>query len=198
MPDPAIAKLKTEAAQLAARAKADRAIADRAERSGMREIAAAKEMKRQADNKFAEVKKLEQARKRDLKLIHIARKQLALTDDAYRALLQRLTGLDTTADMTAHQRRQVLAEFRRFGWKPKRAAKPSAQGEPAGQHEKVRALWLELHRLGAVRDPSSAALGAYCKRMTGVQRPEWLDAKQANRVIESLKQWLERVQGETT
>ena len=188
MPDPKIAKIKAEAASMAARAKHDHDTAQYAERGGLHEMAVAAELKRQAQGKFAEVKTLEQARKKDLQKIHIARKALAMTEEAYRAMLQRLTGIATTADMNAPQRRQVLAEFRRFGWSAKRKSGSNPQTD------KIRALWYELADAGAVSDRSAASLGAYCKRMSGVQPPGWLDGAQESRVIETMKSWLTRVE----
>jgi phage gp16-like protein len=60
------------------------------------------------------------------------------------------------------------------------------------QSKKIRALWLELHEVGKVRDPSEASLGAYVKRQTKVEALQWLSTEQASRVIESLKSWLSR------
>ncbi|STZ83109.1 phage associated protein [Bergeriella denitrificans] len=65
----------------------------------------------------------------------------------------------------------------------------------AGQVKKIRALWLELHRLGAVRNPSELALAKFVKRMTGVDYQGWLDVDNASKVIEHLKKWVLRVVG---
>ena len=61
-----------------------------------------------------------------------------------------------------------------------------------GQIKKIRALWLELHGIGAVRNPSELALGRFVKRMVGVDYHGWLDIDNAQKVIEHLKQWLLR------
>lgn len=61
-----------------------------------------------------------------------------------------------------------------------------------GQSKKIRALWLELHQAGKVRDPSEASLASYVKRLTQVDALQWLSTAQASNVIESLKKWLAR------
>lgn len=58
--------------------------------------------------------------------------------------------------------------------------------------KKIRALWLELHGIGAVKNPSELALGRFVKRMVGVDYHGWLDIDNAQKVIEHLKQWLLR------
>jgi hypothetical protein len=56
----------------------------------------------------------------------------------------------------------------------------------------IFALWTEMKP--HLENSSEAALCSFCKRQTGVERPEWLDARQANKVIEGLKAWGTRLQ----
>jgi hypothetical protein len=44
-----------------------------------------------------------------------------------------------------------------------------------------------------VKNPSEAALASYVKRLTGVDRLEWLSTEQASSVIETLKKWQKRM-----
>jgi phage gp16-like protein len=214
MPDPRITQLKAEAAKLSACAASARMAAklsayaasarmdaNYAERGGLHELDDAASLEGVARNVFAQVSGMEKGRKRDLQMIHIARKDIAMTDDSYRSMLKRLTGLTTAADMVAHQRRKVIAEFCSFGWNPKghrarvdAAGKAVPDSTPSGQQSKILALWEELADAGAVKDRSSHALSAYCLRMTLVARLEWLDSAQASRVIEALKQWIKRTE----
>ena len=53
-------------------------------------------------------------------------------------------------------------------------------------------MWISLHQLGAVRDPSEAALEAFARRQLGVDRLRWAVASEANALIEALKQMAER------
>jgi len=77
-------------------------------------------------------------RARDLKRIHAAARQMAWTDDTYRAILERVTGQTSAAALTARQRQRVLTEFARLGWKPQKSkthrapTPPSPPGSGAG------------------------------------------------------------------
>lgn len=132
-------------------------------------------------------------RRSELAAIHTARKDLALAEDTYRDLLERITGKRSAADLDERGRRAVIEEFRRLGWKKKHAKRAGTRALATdGISRKIRALWLSLYQLGSVRDPSENALAAYVKRLTGVDALQWQSAVQANTVIESLKSWCVR------
>lgn len=128
--------------------------------------------------------------------IHVAKKQLALEDDSYRAILQRVTGKSSSADMSTGQLESVLKEFIRLGFTgTHRTAKPARKGglPTDDQARKIRALWLNLYHLGEIRESSEEALVAYCRRMSGVAAIEWMHPEQFDRVIRGLLGWLERI-----
>lgn len=54
----------------------------------------------------------------------------------------------------------------------------------------------DLRRIGAVRTdvPDELWLCVFAKKLTGVDRLEWLDPNQASKTIEALKNWLKREQ----
>lgn len=130
--------------------------------------------------------------------VQIARRDLGLDEDTYRAILSRLTGRASASDCTDAQLGVVLDEFKAKGWKPKvvqgggavRRGKPAAAGQPVAR--KARALWISLHQLGVVRDPSEAALEAFARRQLGVDRLRWAVASEANALIEALKGMADR------
>lgn len=128
-------------------------------------------------------------------LIHVAKKELALNEDNYRALLQGVTGKDSLRDMKLKELEAVIQRFKDFGFKkkkskPKRAGKrKSANSEHA---RLIRALWLSLYHLGEVRDPSEEAMSAYVKRMSKVDDLKWLDEKQSQKVLGGLRDWMRR------
>lgn len=130
--------------------------------------------------------------------IHIGKGQLHLSEDIYRDIIREASGgkTESAADLDWRGRRAVLERYAELGWKPrhrgKTPAKPSRPLADDGQSRKIRALWIELHQAGKVRDSSEQALGSYLKRMTGVAALQWLNNEQAILVIESLKKWLER------
>jgi phage gp16-like protein len=126
-------------------------------------------------------------RRRDLAAIHVAKKQLGLDDDTYRDMLWAVGRVRSAADLDFAGRRRVLEHLQACGFRQRR---PQAR-DP--QSRKVRAVWLELKTLGALRDASEGALAAYVERATGVKALQWLSADQASRVIEQLKAWRKRV-----
>lgn len=115
--------------------------------------------------------------------LHIARKELRLSDADYRAALTRATGKASAADLNADEREKALAEFRRLGWK----GKPTTNSVDRPHVGKLIALWREAASEGAIRDGSDAALRAFVLRQTGVAAPQFLNPKQANAVIEAVK-----------
>lgn len=58
-------------------------------------------------------------RNKDLAKIHIAKKQLGLDDDSYRAMLQMVAGVDSAAHLSMDGRRKVLAHLRKAGFRAK-------------------------------------------------------------------------------
>jgi len=141
-----------------------------------------------------------------IRLVHVAKRDLALDDDTYRAMLMSVTGEVSSADLTVPQLERVLAHMKKSGFTVRHKSpkdRPRDSAHPPGglsrsiaqdaQSKKIRALWLSLHDMGAVRDCSEAALGAYVKRIAHCDALQWLDSDQASRVIETLKKWQERV-----
>lgn len=144
--------------------------------------------------------------------VQIARKELRLDDAAYRAMLERLTGRTSSADCTDAQLGRVLDEMKAKGWKPRVVAGGKPYGgrkgtvvidDPAAPHrrpqpasspvaKKARALWISLHQLGEVDDPSEAALEAFARRQLKIDRLHWVKPDHAYRLIEALKAWATR------
>lgn len=129
-----------------------------------------------------------------IQLIHIAKSQLHLDDDTYRAMLTANTGKSSTKEMTLIELRTVFEHLKTAGFKttpPKQSGKLRLADDD--QSKLIRHLWLSLHGLGEVRDPRESALANYVKRQTGVQFLQWLTIEQASTVIESLKKWEMRI-----
>ncbi|QQQ19695.1 regulatory protein GemA [Brevundimonas vitis] len=136
--------------------------------------------------------------------VQIARKELGLAEDDYRAILLRLTGQTSSAECNDAELGRVLDEFKAKGWTPKvvaggrKARKPQSQkGRPIAPADhpaakKARALWLSLWNLGEIRDPSETALEAFARRQLKVERLQWADQGQTYKLIEALKAMAER------
>lgn len=116
--------------------------------------------------------------------IHIAKSQLGLDDDSYRALLARVAGVRSAKDLNPRQAEKVLAEFQRLGWTPRPGTRQGrAKPRPAKSRQavmgKVEALLAEAKRPWAYAD--SMAL-----HMFQVERVEWLDDSQLQRLMQAL------------
>lgn len=132
--------------------------------------------------------------------VHIAKKELGLDDGAYRAMLERITGRSSAKDCTEADLGRVLDELKAKGWKPRLkvvASGPGAAGRRAALAsspvaKKARAMWISLHQLGAVRDPSEKALESFGRRQLGVEKLQWANQSHGFRLIEALKAMAER------
>lgn len=128
-----------------------------------------------------------------LSAIHVAKKQLGLDDDTYRAVLRRVTGKSSTADMDDRERQRVVEHFRKEGFKPAAGKRRKLDGNYAPV---LQALWIGAWNLGIVRDESDAALLAFVKRQTGIDHVRFLrDQDDAMKAIEALKGWMHRAAG---
>ncbi len=145
-------------------------------------------------------------RRRELAQIHIAVQELGMTDDDHRSLLWSVCQVKSAADLDWTGRKRYLDHLKKLGFKPRsKTAKPGQQrvrgpgkAQPSRQlaqdaeSRKIRALWLLLHQLGAVRNPSEESLAAYVKRITKVDALQWISGEQAETLIETLKKWAMR------
>ena len=139
------------------------------------------------------------ARQRLIRLIHVGKRELGLDDETYRTLLSGCVAKDSTSTMSVPELERVLERMKRSGFKVRvKSARPPAQsrpGRPLAQYpeaRKVRALWLFLHQLGAVKNPSEEALAAYVKRIAKVDALQWTNGNQTEALIETLKKWAMR------
>lgn len=116
-------------------------------------------------------------------------KGLALTDESYRDVLQRITGHRSAALCDDRQLYDVLKEFDRLGGGQKGQGRPIADSPMA---RRCRALWLSLANLDEVEDGSELALAAFVKRQTGREDMRFCNAEQFASVIDALKDWCRR------
>jgi phage gp16-like protein len=142
----------------------------------------------------------------ELAKIHIARKDLALTEEIYRDIIREASGgkTESSGELNWRGRRAVLERFRELGWKPRHAGKKAGQrpSRPLADYPEakmIRGLWIELHQLHqagaakAVRDSSEKALNSFVKRMTGIDDLHWLQRRgRVDHIIEALKAWVDR------
>lgn len=138
-------------------------------------------------------KPIDPSRGREIKLIHVARRELQLDEDTYRAMLQAVAGVSSSSDLDATGRKAVLDHMKRKGFKVKSKGDKPAAGKVDPQYTKIQALWSELHTRGAVRVNTEAARRVYMKRMTGRDAPSFCNNAELANVIEALKKWIKRL-----
>lgn len=99
----------------------------------------------------------DQLRLSDTKKIHIAKKDLAMDDATYRALLLRVTGKTSSKDCSPRDRQLLLEEFVRLGFKvkAKKAGRslPQVAPERMPRMRKIEALLAEAKRPWSYLDP---------------------------------------------
>lgn len=130
----------------------------------------------------------DRGRQNDLAAIHIAKKALRLTDDEYRDVMATVcAGVRSSADLDYAMRKRFREHLensvRRMAGGAAKARRPTL----APVERKMWALWMQLADAGVVQTRTMAALNAFALRQTGVDRIEWLNPKQQDLVIESLK-----------
>lgn len=124
-------------------------------------------------------------------IINIARQQLGIDDEAYRALLVRVTGVSSLRGMTGRQHVAVLDEMKRLGFK----VTTGSNTLPLSTKPYIRmihALWKSCHRNGIIQDGSRTALRAFVKGFVAPSGnvsvdPDHLTYDQARPIIEALK-----------
>lgn len=128
-----------------------------------------------------------------IKIIHVARRELGMDEPTYRAMLLNAGKADSTSRMDVRALQAVLEQAKRAGFKV-RSVKPDRRQDTTPVARKARALWLFLHHLGAVRDPSERALATYVRRIAKVDDMHWAGYAAMASLIETMKKWAMRPQ----
>ncbi|ARU23630.1 hypothetical protein RSSE_c3247 [Ralstonia solanacearum] len=126
-----------------------------------------------------------------IRLIHVAKRELAMAEDTYRSILLQVGKKASAADLSVPELEKVLEHLKQCGFKVRSNKSTRGQADDS-QSRMIRGLWLELAQRGIVKNASEEALAAFAKRMTGVEALQWLSSAQASRVIEQLKKWRNR------
>ena len=123
----------------------------------------------------------------------VQKRTLKMDDEQYRAMLTDRYGKPSTKELSMPELKNLCAHLDHLSGQ----ATADGQRPPNvdAQAKKIWSLWQELHRLGAVRDPSVSALNVFVKNRCRIKVDSytWLDTHQASDVIEILKKWVQRV-----
>ncbi len=124
---------------------------------------------------------------RQLSLLQVGRRHLGLTEDQWRALLIRLGGSNSAAQLTPEGFEAVLATMERLGFAPFGAVGPYF-GDRAGmatpkQVQYVRDMW----RRYTGRQFEEAEMNRWLQAKFGVSSLRFADLRTVSRVIAALK-----------
>ena len=124
-------------------------------------------------------------------LIHVAKTQLGLGDDDYRAVLLREAGVETSRDLDNDGFDAVMARFKALGFKP--SDTPRSYGRRAGmatpaQVAYIRSLWNEY--TDGVGDDRS--LGKWLQRTVKVTDLRFVSFAAARKAIAGLRAMVEK------
>lgn len=137
--------------------------------------------------------KCDPMRRKDLAMIHLAKKQLQLDDEMYRGILQDVCGVASSADLDAGGRQKLLSYFRtRGGWQSQRGT-GSHPGKPHNFTDPERGPYLRKIEafLAEARRPWAYADGMV-KHMFGIERLAFCTPVQLRKIISAMQRDAER------
>lgn len=119
-------------------------------------------------------------RNAQLAAIHVAKKQLGLDDDTYRAMLWAVARVESAADLDGYGRAQVLDHLKARGFRS------SSRGR--GGHTRLPAERRGLRgKIDALLGERPAAYGdALAKRICKVERLDWCNPEQLRKIVAAL------------
>lgn len=128
-----------------------------------------------------------EGRRRELAKIHVAKKNLGLDELTYRAMLQEVAGVSSSADLDAKGRKNVIAHLVARGFQPTRGktAHPGTPHNLTGSGKsrllrRVEALLSEMQKPWAYAE-------AISKRMHSIEKIAWCSSKQLMAIITALE-----------
>ena len=127
-------------------------------------------------------------RSKIIQLIHIAKSQIGLSDEDYRAVLESTTKKTSCSDMSLFELNEVLKAMKKLGFKVKKLeTKDNEIGWDASkeQMDYIKGMW-EL----VARDKSDRALYKFIKRIAGADHPRFMRSVDSQKVIVALRKMM--------
>lgn len=118
-------------------------------------------------------------------LLHVAKRDLRLADDDYRAILMQVAGVESAKNLTPASFEKVITRLTELGFKPKSKrhyGNRIGMATPS-QIELIRRLWTKF----AGAEENDAALNAWLLRFHQVSALRFVSAGMAGRIIPGLK-----------
>jgi hypothetical protein len=128
--------------------------------------------------------------KSKVSLVQVAKRQLALGDDEYRAILREYGGVESATKLDVRAFDDVMQRFRQLGFVSDRTR--CAGGDRAGwaspaQIQLIRELWTELTVTGTERD-----LCRWLERHFAISSVPFLTRQKAAMVLGAMRKWQAR------
>ncbi len=126
--------------------------------------------------------------KRKLALVHLAKKNLDMHEDDYRALLQRAAGVDSARNLDEKGFAALMAEFAKLGFESTAAQERRKAKSRPGNHSTyaqrayIRRLWQDYKG-----EEDSAGLRRWLHGKFKVSDLQFLDMETARKVIYALQ-----------
>lgn len=115
-------------------------------------------------------------RKSELAIIHIAREELAMDDETYRAMLHMCARVTSSADLDHAGRARVIEYLKSRGWKPKKARVANF---------KSKLIW-KVNQLLNQQDLSKSYAEGIAKQMYKREKLEWCTTNELRGIITAL------------
>lgn len=115
--------------------------------------------------------------------IHIAKKELGMADDTYRAMLMSVAGVTSAKDLSVAAANKVIANCKRLGWQPKAAKKVGRK--PLPSKDKVR-LMSKIEALLAEAGRPWDYAHTMAAHMFKVEKVDWLEYEQLASLMKAL------------
>lgn len=128
-------------------------------------------------------------RSKIIQLIHIAKSQIGLSDEDYRAVLESTAKKSSCSEMSVFELNEVLKAMKKLGFKVK---KMETREEEIGwdtskkQMDYIKGMWQLV-----ARDKRDRALYSFINRIAGVRHPRFMDEIGAQKVIIALRKMME-------
>lgn len=129
-------------------------------------------------------------RKSELAQIHVAKSELRLDEETYRAMLWAVARVRSSADLDWEGRKRVLDHLKAKGWKPKSKRRSAPRGNKQGLIGKIRALLIN-HPEGKKED---AYADGIARRMFKVDKYTWCNEEQLYKIVQALTMASRRAQ----
>lgn len=141
---------------------------------------------------------MKSTRQRQIAQIHIAKKDLGMDDDTYRAMLMGVAGVDSSSKLDYAGMTKVLKHLRASGFK---AANAASKNEWAfvfkltpDRQAYAKKIYRLAQKLGTADQPKSKAyIEGIAAQMAGATKPlEFCDEEDLHKIIQALEVYLKR------